>query len=38
MGYASGTGLLHAIGLGYIAGRAAVAELSLHDRPNANSP
>ena len=28
MGYASGSGLLHAIGLGYIAGRAAVAELS----------
>jgi fumarate reductase flavoprotein subunit len=27
-GYASGTGLLHAIGLGFIAGRAAVADLS----------
>jgi fumarate reductase flavoprotein subunit len=26
-GYASGTGLLHAIGLGFIAGRAAVGEL-----------
>jgi fumarate reductase flavoprotein subunit len=26
-GYASGTGLLHAIGLGYIAGQAAAAEL-----------
>lgn len=26
-GYASGTGLLHAIGLGYIAGQAAVADL-----------
>jgi flavocytochrome c len=26
-GYASGTGLLHAIGLGYIAGRAAAADL-----------
>jgi fumarate reductase flavoprotein subunit len=26
-GYASGTGLLHAIGLGFIAGRAAVVEL-----------
>jgi len=38
MGYASGTGLLHAIGLGYIAGRAAVAELSPRDRPNSKSP
>ena len=28
-GYASGTGLLHAIGLGFIAGRASVAELSM---------
>ena len=27
-GYASGTGLLHAIGLGFIAGRACVSELS----------
>jgi fumarate reductase flavoprotein subunit len=31
-GYASGTGLLHAIGLGFLAGRACVAELSRGDR------